>query len=202
MSKFVVKSEVMQRFTALYKSLSSNAPEDLKCFRLEIANNKIFLIGCNEYVACVELLGETNQENDVCYIKVNNALLESIEKENNINGIYTFETLPELAIGSVSASDGYKFNDFIVWPDEHILENWRNWFTTPTESKGFMYCTLYQVQTLFETSPTGEIVFPKDINSENPVIVRDVNNDNWIGAFIPSFDGKKVIKPAELPEWL
>lgn len=202
MTKFTIKSDILQRFTSLYKSLDPKAPEDLKVLRIEISNGKIMLIGCNQYVACVELIGESKDHDEVCHIKINNSFIDSINKEVNIAGIYTFETLPELAISSVSTSDGDKFNDFIIWPDNSPLDNWRDWFTMSESKKGFMFCTLYQIQTLFETSPSGEIVFPEMIDSKEPVIVRDVNISNWLGTFIPAFDGKKNIKPAELPEWL
>ena len=202
MSKFTVKAETLQRFVALYKSLEPKASEDFKCFRIEIYKGKMILIGCNQFVACAEFLGETDQSDDICYIKVNNQLLDSIEKEVNIAGVYTFETLPELAMGTTFTSDGNKYNDFIIWLDESPLDNWRKWFKVSTESKDFMYCTLYQIQTLFETSPTGEIVFPEIINANEPVIVRDVNNANWLGTFIPAIDDKKLLKPATLPEWL
>lgn len=202
MSKFTIKSDVLQRFTALYKSLDPKAPEELKCLRIEISNGKIMLIGCNQYVACAELIGETTDSNEVCHIKINNTFIDSINKEVNIAGIYTFETVPELAISSVNTSDGDSFNDFIVWPDNSPLDNWHEWFSMSESKKGCMYCTLYQIQTLFETSPSGEIVFPENVDASEPVIVRDINNPNWIGAFIPAFDGKKVIKSATLPEWL
>ena len=110
MSKFTVKAETLQRFVALYKSLEPKASEDFKCFRIEIYKGKMILIGCNQFVACAEFLGETDQSDDICYIKVNNQLLDSIEKEVNIAGVYTFETLPELAMGTTFTSDGNKYN--------------------------------------------------------------------------------------------
>lgn len=201
MSKFVVKAEVLQRFSALYKSLDPKAPESLKCLRVEIHKGKMYLIGCNQYVACVERLSDTDQPDDVCYIKVNNAFLDSIEKELNIKGAFTFDTLPEIAMGTTSTTDGTSYNDFIIWPDKSPLDKWRKWFVESKENKGVMYCTLYQIQTLFQTSPTGEVTFPEVINSKEPVIVRDVNNPDWLGAFIPAFDGQKVIQAAKLPEW-
>ena len=61
---------------------------------------------------------------------------------------------------------------------------------------------MLDIETLWRVSPTGELVFPEVIDANKPVIVRDVNDDNWIGVFIPSIEGKRIVKPATLPEWL
>lgn len=201
MTKFTVPAITLQRFLTLYKSLEPKAPEEFKVLKLEITNKHIYLIGSNQYVACVENLGETDQSEDSCYIKVNSQLLKAVEAEANVCGFFEFETLPELAMGSTTTSNG-TYNDFIVWPDESPLDKWRDWFVTSDESNGFMYCDLRQVVTLWETSPTGEIVFPEVINAIEPVIVRDVNNADWLGVFIPAPDNRKALKPATLPEWL
>lgn len=202
MTKISVPSKTLQRFIKLYESLDPKAPETLKCLRIEIINGKIILIGCNQYVACAELIDNTKESDAVIHVKVNSKFIESVNKEVNINGMFNFETIPEIALGNISTTDGENHNDFIVWPDESPLDNWRKWFSISDESAGTMFCNLYQIETLFNTSPTGEITFPTVINCSEPVIVRDINNSNWIGAFIPAFDGKKIIKPAELPEWL
>lgn len=94
------------------------------------------------------------------------------------------------------------YTHIISWPDESALDNWYNWFELSTEQNGFLYFDMLDIETLWQVSPTGELVFPEVINSDKPVIVRDVNNDNWIGAFIPAVEGKRVLKPATLPEWL
>lgn len=202
MTKFTVPATTLQRFITLYKSLEPIASEAFKVLKLEISNSRMYLIGSNEYVACVEHLGETEQPDDSCYVKINSTFIDSVEKEANVAATYTFETLPELAMGSTSTSDGQTFNDFIVWPDESPLDKWRDWFVIADKKEGFMYCNLGQLVTLWECSPSGYVTFPKVINAVEPVIVRDVNNADWLGAFIPAVDGKAVIKPATLPEWL
>lgn len=199
MSKFVVPAVVLGRFVRLFEPRAS---EDFKVLKLEISKNHIYLIGCNQYIACVENLGETDQVPDSCYIKLNSHLIETVAKEVNTGGLLTFETLPELAMGSAVDSEGQAYTDFIIWPDESPLDKWREWFVMPTESHGFMYCDLRQVTTLWETSPSGEITFPEVINAGEPVIVRDVNNADWLGVFIPAIDERKLLKPATLPEWL
>ena len=199
--KISVRAETLQRFATLYKSLEPNASDEIKCLRLELSTGKIVLVGSNQYVACAELIGESQQVDEVCYIKLDDESVEVINKEVEIGGYFNIETLPELAISTVTNSENHVCNNFIIWNKNHVYDKWRKWFSVSEESEGFMYCTLYQIQSLFETSPSGEIVFPENLNSKEPVLIRDVNSDKWIGAFIPAYDGRKVLKPSNLPEW-
>lgn len=171
----------------------------LPFLKIEIKNSKGYLIGTDCTVGCVEYLGELDHADDSCYLKLN---VDKIRDEAEFGGTFTFETLPELAMGTVNATSGQNCNDFIVWPDESPVDKWREWFKMSDESKGFIYCELPQLITLWEASPSGDVVFPEVINADDPVIVRDVNSDNWIGVFIPVIDSKAILKPAILPEWI
>ena len=193
MSKFIVPATTLQRFMTLSEPLK---PVTLK---IEINSGRCYLIGSNDYVACVEYLGESDQSNDSCYITLTP---EAVNKEADVAGSFTFETLPELAMGSTFTTSGNIYNDVIIWPDSCVLDKWREWFVMSDTAEGFMYCNLFQIESLWHCSPSGEITFPEVINANEPVIVRDVNNANWLGVFIPAIDDKKLIKPATLPEWL
>lgn len=171
----------------------------LSNLKIDINDGRAYLVASNDTVACVEYLGEVNGANDSCYIRLD---VDKVELEANFGGTFTFETLPELAMGSVVTTSGQDCNDFIIWPDESPLDKWKEWFIMPSESLGFMYCDLKQLISLWETSPSGEIVFPEVINNEQPVIVRDVNSANWVGVFIPVTDSKTIMRPATLPEWI
>lgn len=185
--KTTIDATTLQRFSHLPR------------LKIEINNGRSYLIGTDDTVACVEYLGEVNHANDSCYIKVDSA---KIETEANFGGTFTFETIPDLAMGSVTTTSGQDCSDFIIWPDESPLKDWKKWFRMSSESHGFMYCDIIRLVTLWETSSSGEIVFPEVINSDEPVIVRDINDSNWIGVFIPVRDTKDIMKPATLPEWL
>lgn len=188
--KVTISATILQRFTIL------------PMLKIEISEQRTYLIGSNGAIACVQYLGNTDQSEDSCYINVTDSFKEVINNEAKIGGSLTFETIPDLAMGSIVDTIGQVYTDFISWPDESILDNWYNWFKLSTEKNGFLYCDLSDIETLWQASPTGELVFPEVINSDEPVIVRDVNNDNWVGTFIPAVDGKRVLKPATLPEWL
>ena len=188
--KAAIPATILQRFITL------------PMLKIEISEQHTYLIGSNNTVACVQYLGDTNQADDSCYINVTDSFKEIINNESKIDGSLTFETIPDLAMGSIVDTIGQVYTDYICWPDESVLDNWYNWFELSTEQNGFLYFDMLDIQTLWQVSPTGELVFPEVINSDKPVIVRDVNNDNWIGTFIPAIEGKRVLKPATLPEWL
>ena len=190
MSKFVIKSEILSRFSKL------------STIRLEIKNNRQYIIGYNKYIACVQYLGECVDSDEVLYLDFNEKTLENLRFELNIGSDYIIETNPELALATVTTSLGSKYEKFVYWLDEDETDGWFSWFSESDENIGFMYWDLYQIQTMFECSPSGEIIFPEHINANKPVIVADANNNEWFGVFIPRSDSDKPLKPATLPEWI
>lgn len=190
MSKFVIKSEILSRFSKL------------STIRLEIKNNRQYIIGYNKYIACVQYLGECADSDEVLYLDFNEKTLENLRFELNIGSDYIIETNPELALATVTTSLGSKYEKFVYWLDEDETDDWFSWFSESDENVGFMYWDLYQIQIMFECSPSGEIIFPEHINANKPVIVADVNNNEWFGVFIPRSDSDKPLKPATLPEWI
>lgn len=190
MSKFVIKSEILSRFSKL------------STIRLEVKNNRQYIIGYNKYIACVQYLGECADSNEVLYLDFNEKTLENLQFELNIGSDYIIETNPELALATVTTSLGSKYEKFVYWLDEDETDDWFSWFSKSDENVGFMYWDLYQIQTMFECSPSGEIIFPEHINATKPVIVADANNNEWFGVFIPRSDSDKPLKPATLPEWI
>ena len=201
-------------FTLLLNSCQDKNCGGVKIMKLTINANILYkfmdftnikiegqnLIGTNDTVACVQHLETDNT--DSCYINITKDLVKIVYNELNKEGFLNFETIPELAMGSVSDSTGHIYTDIIIWPDESPLDNWREWFRLSEESQGFMFANLEQLETLWKSSPSGNIVFPEVINASEPVIVRDVTDANWVGVFIPSLESKATLKPATLPEWL
>lgn len=190
MSKFVIKSEILSRFSKL------------STIRLEIKNNRQYIIGYNKYIACVQYLGKCADSDEVLYLDFNEKTLENLRFELNVGSDYIIETNPELALATVTTSLGSKYEKFVYWLDEDETDDWFSWFSESDENIGFMYWDLYQIQTMFECSPSGEIIFPEHINANKPVVVTDANNNEWFGVFIPRSDSDKPLKPATLPEWI
>lgn len=198
MQKINIKSSTLYRLSTLSTFTTDYL---LRCIRLEIKDKKLFAITTNGTLGVIEYLGNVDNADNVCHIKLTEEIMTALELDSLADGVTSIEIIDELAVGKLSTMLNGSYNDFI-WPDETPLNNWREWIELPTESKGFMYWDVYQIEMLFKTSPTGKIVFPEIINSTAPIILRDVGSDNWLGLFIPKPARDEDVIAATLPEWL
>ena len=192
MSKIVIKSDDLYRFSKLV--------DDDGFIRIEVENHKGFMIASNEIIACVKYLGDSFDENEVVYIKIDPEFRERMEFNTRFSTPVTLETVPAFGLATLKADKD--ISEYLIYLDENFYDDWRSWFTESSENKGFMFWDTYQVIKLFESSPSGQIVFPEFINSSKPVLLRDVTDSTWMGAFVPAAKDDRKIKSATLPEWL
>ena len=197
MSKIILKSSVLYRFSTLYKL----EKKDGHLIRFEIFNNKLYGIASNGDVAVVEYLGESPETNSCCFIIPSASVMNFAQQCRYSDSDVVIETIPEIASGTLMC-DSFMETRCFYWGESTFLENWKDWFVDPpNESQGFMFWNMFQIQCLFEASPTGELVFPKVFDCSKPVPIRDINNSNWVGFFIPTPKDKMVLKPVEKPDW-
>lgn len=69
------------------------------------------------------------------------------------------------------------------------------------KSVGGMYWEADSVARLAASSPSGQIVFEENIDSNRPTIVRDTEDHAWLGVFNP-FRVGAAYQPASVPSWL
>jgi hypothetical protein len=87
------------------------------------------------------------------------------------------------------------------------LQKWRTWVETQpiTKTKGAMAWTTWDMEALNAAAPSGKIAFPEFIDANKPVILRDLDFDNWLGVFMPNRldknDRAYTVEPATLPSW-
>lgn len=193
MSKFILKMPVLARL--------SRVCEAGKIIRLEYLHNKMYGISTDGTIACVEFLGEVAHKDEKCDLILTDKLQAFFNKLGDSENDVVVETIPEIAQGTI-ACNGFIETDCFYWGESSFLDNWTDWLVPATDtSTGFMFWNVYQVQRLFECSPTGELVFPEHFDCSKPVIIRDVNDSAWTGVFIPQADTKQIIKQASRPEW-
>lgn len=206
MSKHVIDTSVLYRFmqipTLFEPTTTEDLKKELKTIRLEIKNKKQFIVSTNQQIAAVEYLGKTNEADDVCYLNLSEKLTNYINANYFLNEDFVVETIPDLAF-AMAKTEKYIDNNPCLWFEENVLNNWRDWFSVTVEKQhGAMYWDLYHLVKLFESSPSGKINFPMIIDVNKPVLLRDQNNPNWLGVFIPSPNpDEKIYEPARLPEW-
>lgn len=200
MSKIILKCSELYRISTVISKETDN-----RIIQFEIRNNNIFVIACNKACAVVKHLAETNEGDSFFLLKCTDNLLNYLKENKTSDEMITIETIPEFACGSISCKD-FSDSESFLWLNDSFYKNWLDWFepvkTQLESSKGSMFFNLYQIQTLFEASTSGEIVFPEFIDATKPVLVRDINDSNWFGFFIPSPEYRKILKQKELPEWL
>lgn len=68
-------------------------------------------------------------------------------------------------------------------------------------SAGAMFWSLDDVARLASTSPSGQVVFPKFIDTGRPMLLRDVNSPDWLGVFHAVSNDGLMHSPATLPSW-
>lgn len=114
-----------------------------------------------------------------------------------------------LGFASVKTTFGFEFqgNACVPLPVETEFQNWRDWLPSkPVKAtKGAMFSRMEGLAQLAAASPTGSIVWPEFIDNTQPVIVRDIHDQNWLGVFMPNRLDEHGItqypEPATLPGW-
>lgn len=83
------------------------------------------------------------------------------------------------------------------------LRNWRNWIPEPSSAPGrAMFTDVDGLAALVASSPSGSVVFPKVIDSEKPVILRDMASPDWLGVFMARPSNGLFMDGATRPDWV
>lgn len=177
----------------------------LKCIYLERKAGKLFVIATNAKIASVELLGDSAGPDECTAIVVDQALIDQCQKEIPFNSSLVIVANPALQFTTIKTKFGYNHpgNAMVQLPDANNFATWRKWFPddVPKKSFGVMQWSSRQIYALANASPSSVLRFPEFIDTNVPVIIRDVENDNWVGAFNPlPLEGQ--CQPATVPDWL
>ncbi|MAK38199.1 MAG: hypothetical protein CMC15_18715 [Flavobacteriaceae bacterium] len=207
--KFVVKCEVLLRLSKVCNFFDVSISEDMKnrinTVRLENSNGNTIAVATNNKIAAIEILGSTAESDGYVDLVLSPELIAQCEKEVGYDGVMVVNSIPELAMSSIQSMMGWSYGgNASYWYDDTPMNNWRSWANSNEvpASKGCMYWDLHHVHALFQSSPSGCVVFPENIDVEKPVTLRDDNAPEWVGLFLPSpLPPLKITDGAELPEW-
>lgn len=207
--KFDIKCATFVRLASICNFFEPTTPQEIRdkirTVRLEAVNGNMLAIACNQKIAAIELIGRApSNQNDVAHVILDPAIINQCKAESFMDGVLTINTIPEIATGMAQTSSGWSFpGNACYWFDETPLNDWRKWApdTIAEESKYVMYWNLYHVQALMESSPSGKVIFPEFIDTMQPIVLRDYNNPNWVGLFIPRKEESPQKIPAQLPDW-
>ena len=180
--------------------------QQLSCVRLENNKGKVIAIATNQKIAAIEYLGTTNESDGSVHVTIDPVLINQLKKEIPFNSFIEVVFVPEILTASVKTMLGFSYqgNASVGIPDQSILKNWRTWFPVPSKnSKGAMYWNVDHINVLAKSSPSGKIIFPENINTDIPIIIRDVEFAQWVGCFMAKVSPiEQPPIPATIPEWM
>lgn len=207
--KFKIPCETYYRLSKIVSYFQEDTDEEIKqkinCIRLENINGMLIAIVTNQKLAVIEKIGDTNQPNGHVHIVTDERLINQCKIEKAFNSELEIVCIPDLSMASAKTMLGYSYPaNAAIYPKNTPMDDWRDWADVEgsKKSKGGMYWNMIYMTLLNESSVSGKLVFPEIIDTDKPVVVRDVINPNWVGLFMPKRPvGEPEARPATLPKW-
>jgi hypothetical protein len=203
-----ISCELYARLTAI--PLLLNPQDDRKYFKsvyLERAKNKLFAVVTNGKLAAIERIGANEGPDAFTAITVDPVLIAQSQKEISFGSSLMIVANPALNYTAIKTTFGYQYpaNAMVQLPAKNYFNTWREWGPdeAPAATNGAMYWNAPTIAALAMASPTGCVAFPEFIDITKPVVIRDVQNADWYGLFmpIPGNEGETA-EPAITPDWV
>jgi hypothetical protein len=194
--KFSIPAETFVRMANAAARPTDDKRPELAVIRLEYYDGKYFCIASTSWVIAVEYMGPTKEPNAFVNVPIDGGLLD-IPYGDIIEFDYwsdfallTCTNRPLLALQAVKI-------------DIPLFNRWYEIFPAVLQrvDHGFLFVQAEYFQRLADASPSGKLCFPEVIDNRRVTIIRDKEDPNWIGAFLPT-DNEEKAKPATRPEWL
>lgn len=208
---FLIKCDVFSRLAQVTRQFDKTTDFDTKkmisCVRLEYRKGHYYAIATNQQIAAIQYLGRTDQPDGEAHVVNDDVLIKQCIQETLYDSSLFVQVIPEFALANIVTTTGWAYKgQGCIYPENGPLDTWRNWFPdkNPTKSNGIMYWNIDHIESLARSSPSGHLYFPKFIDVEKPVVIRDRFDDNWCGLYIPRphlSDGS-ITKEAEKPAWI
>ena len=188
--QITVNTEILTRLARVSVEL---APTDernwLRSVFVERRNGHAFAGATNSIFAAMQYLGVSPGDDGFVVVPTNR-----IEKTENTE----ISAFPLVNWFTVNGNQFQPENEAF-----ETLSRWRNWFPSEeaTQPGKSMFIDVDGLQSLVSSSPSGNVVFPRIIDSEKPIIVRDCADSNWIGLFLARPSNGLFLDGATRPEW-
>lgn len=171
---------------------------------IERHNSQIIAVVTNVRTAAIELIGASNGPDESFAIAINPMLKQQCITESAFSGEIHIISNPMLNYVSAKTGLGYSApgNLAMPLPENNAFIDWRSWFPDelPSASSGNMYFVGEDILAITNASPSGALIFPENIDVSKPVVVRDEDNADWFGLFMPN---KKdaIMTYLDIPLW-
>ena len=150
---------------------------------LSVANNSVRLVSCDKKYMAGELIGNEP------------GAWEATISLANIGTDADIEINPLPMANMMFSANG---NIWCMSPPEYAM--WHKIVErvqSVTEQYGFMFTDTVGLGRLAAASPSGHIVWPKIIDTRQPIVLNDENDENWIGFYMGVNEAySRNIKPA------
>jgi hypothetical protein len=201
MTDYVIPCETLVRLTKVLQLDGENMTDWLRTVRID---NGV-AICTNRKMMVMENIGGAS---GVIHIIADAKLIAQCAVEAPFNSVLTITVNEQLRFAVAKTTLGYIHSgNACLWAAtaENDLERWHTIVdrcrAPSTEPKGVMFWDAYNIANLAASSPSGTLVFEEIVDVTKPIVIRDMNDPDWCGFFIPSkssidYDG------AAIPEWL
>lgn len=179
----------------------------LRSVYLECHDGKKVAVASDKKIMAVEFLGESVGPDFSMNAAVDDALINQCNIEKSFNGTVTFNYDTSLNYATATTTLGFQHQKnaaVILQEKRNYLKDWGMCFPRklPTVSNGGMFAKLDRLAALASSAPSGAVVFPEFIDVNEPVVVNDVHDPNWIGVFLSKSEKGDEIDPVSIPSWI
>lgn len=197
MPTFEIPCDVYARLAGVTDTIYFDGSPWCKTMRIEDGK----AIVTNRKVMVIESIGGPK---GVGHVIIDPQLVAQCRTEAPFDSKLTVTIDDALRFGTAKTTLGYCFPGNVGrWgPEENELARWRTALPIreATASDGAMLWDAPVISALCASSPTGGLVFPRFIDCNMPVVIRDASDDRWCGIFLPRAHDS-VYGAAKLPEW-
>lgn len=131
-------------------------------------------------------------------------LVEQCKREAPFDSVLHITVNEMLKYATAATSMGYNYpGNAVIFSDEkNELEPWRTIVPTelPKKPQGGMFWNTEIIANIGKSSPSGRLIFQQVIDVTQPMIIRDIDDDQWFAFTYPRPDGP-MREPASLPGW-
>ena len=201
--QLTIPSNSFSRISNVSRDLPFNEDRDwLRSVFIEVKNGHAWIGATNSIFAAIEYLGPRESENGFLVVHVDHALEDTSE-----GATLTVNEWAGMNFCSISATNGYVTNGDVAIRDPEVIgtfRNWRNWLPdeTPAEPGRAMFLDAEGMHALIQSSPSRCVTFPKFINANKAVLVRDTTEAHWLGVFLARPKNGFFLDGATLPDWI
>lgn len=188
----------------------TEATPETQTIRIEFNGAHILAISTNRKFAAIERIGDNAKGfKGAMHLNLDASLIAQCQVEKAFGGRIFVVYNEMLKFASCKTTMGFSVPHSIAFTDATpLMDKWRTWFSTAeiTKSKGAMFIDAERMNILLASAPSGKVRFPTFIDDQQPVLVRDYIDQNWLGLFMTNVkkdDGSVIrVEPATKPDWI